>query len=330
MIKNIVYNHTAPYEIKKVYTNLDEPTNEYVSVEFLYCGICGGDYSYYMGRRTDYPVSLGHELIGKIIMTGDDVRTLENGMYVVTDFNYRCGKCDYCASGRSHLCKKNNLSLFSNRGFAKYANIHYSYLYPVSFLEWLPRACLIEPLSCVLHALQKFEICPETPILLCGGGSIGMLMCFCLTRVMHCHHIYIVEKNIARLNNLITHFPVKKFDVYENAIFDLVIDCTNSIQGVTLALNLVKSGGNICIMSHLYGLNTSFIYESICKKELNASFPLRNGDFSNINTAIELVQKLWTIDDDCMIQVYNNIEHAFKEKDFSSCNKQVISLIDVV
>lgn len=326
MIKNTVYYHTASHEIKKVYTNLDELPSEYVRIKFLYCGICGGDYSYYVGRRTDYPVSLGHEWIGEIISVGNSVKMLKEGMYVVTDLNYRCGQCDYCKNGQSHLCRKNNISLFSNRGFAKYANIHYSYLYPISNLEWLPRACLIEPLSCVLHALQKLEICPNVPLLLCGGGSIGMLMCFYLVRVMHCSQIYVAEKNIIRLNNLIEHFSVKKFDINKNIAFDSVIDCTNSISGAMLALNMVKPGGDICIMSHLYGLETSFIYENICKKELNASFPLRNGNFNNLNTAIELVQKLWTIDDDCMIKIYNDIELAFEEKEFCSCNKQVISL----
>lgn len=330
MTKNTIYFHTAPSVIRKMCHPLNAPSKEYVCVQFLYCGICGGDFSYYLGRRSNYPVSLGHELIGKIISIGENVKTLKKGTYVITDFNYRCGQCEYCVSDRSHLCIKNDISFFSNRGFAQYANIHNNYLYPVSNLEWWPRACLIEPLSCVLHALQKFRNSLNTPILLCGGGSIGMLFCFYLTRVLHFHDIYIIEKNVNRINNLVKCFQINKYDINDNMFFDTVIDCTNSIDGVLLALNLIKRGGNICIMSHLYGLNTSFIYENICKKELNATFPLRNGNSENIIKATEFIQKLWTKDDDCMIQLYNNIENAFEEKEYSPCNKQVIDLSGIV
>lgn len=330
MINNIIYYHTSPFTIEKTYTYLDELPSGYLLIKFLYCGICGGDYSYFLGRRRDYPVSLGHEWIGEVIQVNDDINSIKIGDHVVTDFNYRCEECDYCTSGRSHLCCNNNVGLFSNRGFACYANIHHSYLYPISNLEWLPRACLVEPLSCVLHAMQLFKISLDTPVLLCGGGSIGMLMCFYLTRVMNHRQVYLTEKNDARLANLIKYFKVQKFDSYTSNLFNDVIDCTNSIDGIAFAINSVKKGGNICIMSHLYGLDTSFIYETICKKELYTIFPLRNGNTNNINIAIEFIQKFWTLDDDCMIQIYNDVIEAFEDKEFSSCNKQIISLSNVI
>lgn len=326
MKKNIVYYHTAPYSIKKVYTEFEELPKDYVRVRIQYCGICGGDYSYYIGRRTDYPVSLGHEWVGKIIEVGCNVKNFSLGMSVVTDFNYRCGECEYCRSKRSHLCMKNNIQHFSNRGFAQYADVHYHYLYAIPEIKWMPRACLIEPLSCVIHALQNFNIDFSKPVLLCGGGSIGMLICFYLTRRMSYQNIYVAEKNQSRLEMLIEQFGVKRYDANSHLCFDIVIDCTNDSDGLSTALSLTNVGGNICIISHLYGESTSFIYENICKKELHAFFPLRNGDVSNIITAIDLIRDLWCPDDDRMIEVYSDVESAFSNKNRSQFNKQVILL----
>lgn len=327
-MNNIVYYHTAPFKIKKLTTTLKNLHDEYVRVKFLYCGICGGDYSVYLGRKNKYPVSLGHEWVAKIIQVGNSVKNFTENMYVVSDFNYRCGECYYCKNNNSHLCKDNDLNKFTNRGFALCADIHYSYLYTIPSIDWLPRACLVEPLSCVLHIFEQFEVTDSEPILLCGGGSIGMLICFYLTRIKNHKRIYILENNIERLNKILKCFPVTEYSDKLNIQFNTAIDCTNSVEGLKVALDIINYGANICIMSHLYGLDTAFVYECICKKELRPVFPLRNGKKNNMNTAIDLIIHYWQQSDDCMLQIYNNIHTAFEEKSNSNCNKQIVSLFN--
>lgn len=95
-MNNTVYYHTAPFKIEKKATTLESLRDEYVRVKFLYCGICGGDYSVYLGRRHKYPVSLGHEWVAKVIQVGKNVKDITENMCVVSDFNYRCGECNYC------------------------------------------------------------------------------------------------------------------------------------------------------------------------------------------------------------------------------------------
>lgn len=328
MLKNIIYRHTAPYTIEKFSEPLDAPKEGYVSVRFLYCGICGGDYSYYLGRRANYPVSLGHEWIGVITAMGPGIDGLNHGSLVVTDFNYRCRTCVFCETGHSHLCVQNDIALFSNRGFSAFANIHHNYLHPINHLEQVARGCLIEPLSCVIHAFKEAHINPEAPILICGGGSIGMLFCFYMSRILHFKHIYVAESNEDRLKKLIQQFNVKKYYPADLITYDTIIECTNSCEGMHIALDAAVSGNKLCIMSHLYGLETSFIYEHICQKELHAVFPLRNGDIINLNTAIHLIQNYWTASDDCMLEIFNDVIIAFEKKKHSSANKQIIRLFD--
>lgn len=328
-IINTVYYHTAPYKIEKSTQLLSAPESEFIMVQYLYCGICGGDYSVYCGRRTVYPISLGHEFVAIIVDSDKNCTEYSVGDFVISDFNYRCNNCKYCKSGQSHLCIHNNIQKFSNRGFANYATIHKNYLYKIPPFHFLPKACLIEPLSCVIYACEKLSFNTETTIVINGGGSIGMLFIFYLTRIRNCTHIQLVEKNEMRLNKILEHFPVTNYMNTDPASADLVIECSNSIDGMYQALNICDAGGSLCIMSHLYGLDTSFIYEIICKKELQASCPLRNGERKNIELAIHYIDCYWSESDNNMLGIFNNIEDAFIKKNSIGYNKQIIKLSEL-
>lgn len=321
---NNVYVLKGPRRFEVEQRTLPDPPPNYITLQYLYCGICGGDYSYYLGRRTNYPVSLGHEFVAKIIRSGTSHR-FNIGDIVVSDLNYRCGSCQFCRKGRSHLCIHHADGYFSNRGFAQYGNVHENYLYPVSELGWVPRACFIEPLSCVIHACEMISIQTDSRILIVGGGSIGSMFAFYLTHHLCCQEVNIVERIEQRAHNLELCFGTHTSDGIIGS-YDLVIDCSNEPEGTMLSLKATEPGGHICIMSHLYGLDTSFIYEEICKKELCASFPLRNGEVINMKAAIDFIALHWQRSYDCLIHIYDDIESGFEDKAVSPWNKQVIQI----
>ena len=325
IINNKIFFNSGERAFNTVTCKLPFPEPDYVRVQYLYCGICGGDYSLYLGRKKKYPSTRGHEFIAKVIDIGTDVKDINIGDYVVSDFNFRCGKCEYCKNGHSHLCVMNDIQKFSNRAFAQYANIHHSYLLSVNDIKVLPRACFIEPLSCVLHAIDMISINSDAKILVNGGGSIGSLFCLYLCRVKGFKNIYVTEKNKSRLDNLITCFNVIDSSNKVTS-YDIIIECTNSIDGMLEALNKTLPGSNICIMSHLYGLDTSFIYETLCKKELTPVFPLRNGEKDNLSKAYSIIRDYWRDSDDILFEIYDNVEEAFEKKTSSEHNKQIIKI----
>ena len=58
-MKNKVYYCTEKGIFKEEIIELSEHLDpDYVLVKYLFCGICGGDYSTYIGRRAKYPISL--------------------------------------------------------------------------------------------------------------------------------------------------------------------------------------------------------------------------------------------------------------------------------
>lgn len=108
MLDNIVSYLVAPHKFVNFNTLLpDEVPINYVRVKFLFCGICGGDYSRYLGYRKEYPLSLGHEFVAQVLEHNcSSAMGIEIGDFVVSDFNYRCLECRYCQKGKSHLCQK--------------------------------------------------------------------------------------------------------------------------------------------------------------------------------------------------------------------------------
>lgn len=307
----------------------DELPEHSVLLRIEYCGICGGDYSCYLGRRPEYPKSLGHEFVGTVLSMGREVRAFQVGDFVISDLNYRCGKCSYCKAGKSHLCIANNVERFSNRAFFQYMVIDEAYLYRIKMpTSLLYRAALIEPLSCVIHSYEQLKKLSWEKILINGCGSIGTLFCFYLKHVLKNCDISVYDVNTHRSAALSNCFGVKCVSSLSEESFDGVYECTNSPVGMKYSLQSVKRGGAFCILSHLYGEQTSFIYETICKKELRPICPLRNGPPANVSTAIECIETLWTASLDPLIGIYafDDLPDVFRTKEQIEFNKQVIKI----
>lgn len=181
MLNNIVSYLVEPHKFNNiVFTLPDIVPSEYVRVKYEYCGICGGDYSRFLGYRNDYPISLGHEFVAKILdINCNKELSYSIGDHVISDFNYRCGKCSFCMEGNTHLCLKNDVEFFTNRAFSQYADIHYSYLVKTNVPnKYLYRATVIEPLSCIIHAMNHYDMSKINFVLVYGTGNIGMLCVF--------------------------------------------------------------------------------------------------------------------------------------------------------
>lgn len=72
--------------------------------------ICGSDLHLYDGyiptmQRGDI---LGHEFMGEVVELGAEVKNLKVGDRVVVPFTISCGRCNYCAQGKSSLCDNSN------------------------------------------------------------------------------------------------------------------------------------------------------------------------------------------------------------------------------
>lgn len=327
MIKNVVSYLIEPKKFNnKVQVLPDAIPHEYVRVKYLYCGICGGDYSRYMGYRAEYPISLGHEFVAEVIGINCDVETdYKTGDFVVSDFNYRCMTCHYCQNNKTHLCIKNSLEKFTNRAFALYADIHYTYLVKTNIPQnYIYRATLVEPLSCIIHAMDFYDLSRIRSVLIYGTGNIGMLCAFYLSQC-HDKHVFLYDVNAQKMYAIADLFMCEKADFTKT--YDLVIEATNSPNGLLNCLAGVKYNPNICSFSHLYGQNTEEIYNCLVQKESNIYFPLRNGAKNTLHQATQIIETFWSHSYDRLIKIYktNDINFPFEEKISCVEPKQIIN-----
>ncbi|MFC4001611.1 formaldehyde dehydrogenase, glutathione-independent [Prauserella oleivorans] len=67
--------------------------------------ICGSDQHMVRGRTTA-PVgqTLGHEITGEVVETGDDVLFVKEGDICSVPFNIACGRCRMCNEGKTGIC----------------------------------------------------------------------------------------------------------------------------------------------------------------------------------------------------------------------------------
>lgn len=93
----------SPLEIMDV--TIDKPKAREVLVRVVACGLCHSDYHFIKGDLpVVLPAILGHEVSGIVEAIGDQVTSCAVGDHIVGNPALFCGHCDYCVSGKNHIC----------------------------------------------------------------------------------------------------------------------------------------------------------------------------------------------------------------------------------
>ena len=112
-----------------------------VLVKVNACAVCHTELDEIEGRT--YPINLpvipGHQIVGKVIEIGSEVKKLKKGDRVgIGWINSACGKCEYCKSGFENLCSGFIATGKDvNGGYAEYTKINENYaaLIPENFTD---------------------------------------------------------------------------------------------------------------------------------------------------------------------------------------------------
>ena len=88
------------------------------------CGVCRTDLHIHDGELSGgrLPVTLGHEVVGRVTAVGKDVIGFKIGERLgVPWLAWTCGECVYCRSGRENLCDKARFTGYDrDGGYAEY------------------------------------------------------------------------------------------------------------------------------------------------------------------------------------------------------------------
>ena len=145
-------------------------------------GLCYSDIRVYHGQKhARSGVIPGHEIAGTIAAVGPDTTAVREGERVAVYPLVACGHCDFCLSGRRHRCpERRTLGYDENGGLAEYvllpaALVSLGHALPVPAGLPLERACLTEPVACVLNSLETCDLAPARSLVLIGAGPMGLL-----------------------------------------------------------------------------------------------------------------------------------------------------------
>jgi L-iditol 2-dehydrogenase len=142
----------------------------------LACGVCGSDVSdAYVARKL--PAVLGHEVVGEVLHAGAGVAGVAAGDRVVIHHHAPCGSCRRCRRGHETLCDQFRATALDPGGFAEQVRVEAPLVGELLALGDLdPLAgTFVEPLGCVLRALDRSRLTAGESLLVVGAGSNGLL-----------------------------------------------------------------------------------------------------------------------------------------------------------
>ncbi len=142
----------------------------------LACGVCGSDVSdAYVARKL--PGVLGHEVVGEVVEVGAGVASVAPGDRVVVHHHAPCGECRRCRRGHETLCDRFRATAIEPGGFAERIRVEAALVPELLALGELDPvvATFVEPLGCVLRALDRARLAAGDALLVVGAGSNGLL-----------------------------------------------------------------------------------------------------------------------------------------------------------
>ncbi|KAJ0182961.1 hypothetical protein K1T71_000937 [Dendrolimus kikuchii] len=265
----VTYNPNFP--MPKVVNDTD------VIVKVEYAGICGTDLHIIQGEfpaSKERPLALGHEFSGVVHDVGPK-SVFKKGQKVVVDPNCACNMCPSCRKGKYHYCLtagiNSTIGIWKDGGWAQYCCVPQQQVYALPENITTKQAGLCEPYSCVSHGFDRASpLLVGEKILIVGAGIIGNLWATTLHHHGH-REVTISEMNKIRLD------IVKKLDLgyrlvtpdvleKEQALFDVIIDCTGVGKVMEINFKYLTEGGKYvlfgcCPPTHQASVNPYNIYD---------------------------------------------------------------------
>jgi 2-desacetyl-2-hydroxyethyl bacteriochlorophyllide A dehydrogenase len=195
----------------------------------------------------------GHELAGTITEIGEGVSGFSVGDRVGVDPSLFCGTCEFCRKGRGNLCERwGAIGDTVNGGFAELVKVPAANAYLIPESMSFAAAALVEPVSCVVHALDRLDFEAGSPVLIYGAGAMGLILAQ-LLRHTGAGAVSLLDPNKKRQIQA-ESFGFTSVGSHLNDLssrpkggYDRVIDATGITSVVEEALNAVRKGGTFMV-----------------------------------------------------------------------------------
>lgn len=225
----------------------------------LACGVCGSDVSTsWVARKV--PAVLGHEIVGEVTAVGageapatagtapaaggGSAPAVAVGDRVVIHHHAPCGECRRCRRAHETLCERFRATALDPGGFAEHVRVPAELvgeLLRIGELD-VERATFVEPLACVLRALDRLGLAAGDSLLVVGAGTSGLLA------VMAAHAraveaVWVREPRPERRARAVALGA----ELHGNELVDAVLVCTPDHDAIAAGAGAVAPGGALCL-----------------------------------------------------------------------------------
>lgn len=161
--------------------------NNDVAIEILYCGVCHSDLHAVRNDwgGSNYPLVPGHEIVGKVISVGSDVKKYKQGDTVAVGCMVdSCQSCDQCDNHQEQFCREGMVGTYSGTdrvngemtqgGYSKHVVVREEFVLSVPENLELSR---VAPLLCAgittYSPLHKWGVKTGSRVAVVGLGGLG-------------------------------------------------------------------------------------------------------------------------------------------------------------
>ena len=259
-----------------------EPKDDEVLIKVNCCGLCGTDLKLLIGQYSaKTPVVLGHEYAGDVAGVGSNVRNIKVGDRVVSDPNESCGSCYWCRNAQPCFC--NSLAAYGvlrDGGFAEYCAAAEKGVYPIPEGLDYESAAFTEPVSCVVHAVDKIGYRQGDSVVIIGGGPMGQIH---LQFALHAGvgKVILIEPEQSRLkmagdfgahhvlNPAAEDIRKTVLDLTDGLGADVVVEVVGHTDTLEMGVDLAKKGGKVIVFGFApEGQKAGLVPFDILSKEL--------------------------------------------------------------
>jgi len=239
-----------PGQMEIVDIDPPEPAADEVLVRVMASGICGTDIHIFRGEYMGgYPVIPGHEFAGVVEAAGRAVTRFKPGDRVAVEPNIACDNCDACLNNRQNFCRNwQAVGVTRPGGMAQYTTAPEKTVFDIGDLPFEAGA-FMEPLSCVLHGLERLAPEMASRVAILGAGPIGILLLQGV-KLQGASHVTVVDKNKARglfAGETGADRVLTDLDDLERDHYDAVIDATGAIPVMQRAIDFARPGGKVLL-----------------------------------------------------------------------------------
>lgn len=244
----------------------------HVILEVHGAGICGTDLHIERGEFACCPpVTLGHEVAGVVVETGDtDARSWEGARVVSETYFSTCGICYNCRTGRPNLCdQRKSIGSHVDGAFASHLLVPVHNLHRIP--DWLDEhaAALAEPLACVCNCLcDPTVISPGDRVLVTGPGPVGLLAAQVARAAGAAPVLMGLPSDTRRLEaarKLGIEVVIAGEPICE---IDAAIECSGHPAAVLAALTALKRGGGY-VQIGIFGREVNIPMDMFLLKEIS-------------------------------------------------------------